>query len=466
MFHVTLRGAVGAVLLFAVASFAHADVKVSHLFGDNMVFQQGKPLPVWGTAAPGEAVTVTLAGKTATATADDKGNWLVKLPEMPANADGQALSIAGKNTLTFKNVLVGEVWVCSGQSNMEWPVTAALKPAEEISAAKFPQIRLITVPKAKGGDVAKTDFEGQWAECTPDTVKGFSAVAYFFGREIHQTQKVPVGLIHCSWGGQPAEFFTPPSAFAADPSLKESGDHQHAKNVMKEPSTLWNGMIAPLVPFAIQGAIWYQGESNVPMAKHYHKLFSAMIQGWRKEWNQGEFPFLFVQIAPWDYSRIPGWPREGCPLVREAQTKTLALPKTGMTVTMDIGDVNDIHPKNKQEVSHRLALSARKIAYGEAVNDSGPTLKSAEVKDKTIVVAFDNAKGLMMKGDKLAAFQIAGADKKFVDATATLEGETVIVTAEGVAEPKFVRFAFLDTSLPNLFNGDGLPAGPFRTDAD
>ena len=333
-------------LVVVLPATAFADVKLPKVFGDNMVLQQGMPVPFWGTADAEEKVTVTLGDKTAEATADAMGKWSLKLPELAATADPQTVTVTGKNTLTFKNVLVGEVWVCSGQSNMEWSVSLALNPKEEAAAASFPQIRFITVPHgdAKKGATPQSDFAGSWAECSPANISSFSAVAYFFGREIHQQKKVPVGLIHTSYGGTPAEYWVPPSAFAADAALKETGEHPHAKNVMSTPSILWNSMVAPLVPYAMRGVIWYQGESNVPMAKQYRKLFPGMIQGWRKEWGQGDFPFLYVQIAPWDYGLIKEWPREGAALVREAQLKALATPNTAMVVTTDIGDVKDIHP--------------------------------------------------------------------------------------------------------------------------
>jgi sialate O-acetylesterase len=462
---------VATVLLLALGlcglspSSVRADVRLPKLIGDNLVLQQGKPLPIWGWADPGEKVSVTFAGKTEVATADEKGKWMVKLPAQSANSQPRELSVAGKNTIVLKNVLVGEVWIGSGQSNMEWSVAASANPQEEIQNGTYPEIRLFTVPKKRAGAEPQEDVVGQWSECTPDTVKGFSAVLYFFGRDLHKQLKVPVGLIHTSWGGTPAEHWMPNSAFAADASLKQTSDHPHAQNVMKEPGTLYNGMVAPLVPYAIQGVIWYQGESNVPMAKEYRKLFPAMIQGWRKEWNQGDFPFLYVQIAPWVYSNIPTWPRSGCPLVREAQLKTLSLPKTGMAVTMDIGDVNDIHPKNKQEVGRRLAHCARAQAYGEDLVYSGPLFKSMKVDGSKIVLSFDHlGGGLAQQGDKLRTFQIAGKDQQFVDATAEIVGETVVVHSPQVAEPVAVRYAWQDDALPNLMNRAGLPASPFRTD--
>ena len=460
-----VRSALLALAVACMPSAVQADVRLPHIIGSNMVLQQGKPLPIWGWAEAGEKVPVSSAGKQAEGTADDKGKWRVTLEALPVSAEPLEMTVSGKNKLTLGNILVGEVWICSGQSNMEWPVTAAQNPAEEIKAAMYPKLRLVTVPKKSGGQMPQEDFEGAWAECTPQTVASFSATAYFFGRELQKLRNVPVGLIHASWGGTPAEHWTPAAEFAADATLKETSDHPHAQGVMKNPSHLYNGRIAPVVPFAIAGAIWYQGESNVPMAAHYRKLFGAMIHGWREEWKQGDFPFLYVQIAPWVYDRINGWPRSGCPLVREAQLQTLAVKNTGMVVTMDIGNVNDIHPQNKQEVGRRLALNAQAVAYGEKLVYSGPLYKSMKVEGNKIVVEFDHAGGgLKAKGDKLVTFQIAGKDRVFVDADAKIEGQTVVVSSPAVAEPVAVRYAFQDDSLPNLFNQEGLPASPFRTD--
>lgn len=452
-------------IVSCLATLVQADVKLPKIFGDSMVLQQGKPLPVWGLAGPGEEVSVKIAGKEARGTADDKGKWLVTLPALEVSDKPLEMTVSGKNTLTFKDILVGEVWVCSGQSNMEWPLMGALNPQEEIKAADYPLIRLITVPKLRGGNEPRADFEGKWVLCKPETVAGFSAVAYFFGRDLSRDRKVPVGLIHTSWGGTPAEYWVPPATFVDHPELKKTSDHPVAVNVMKDASTLYNGMLAPLVPYAIAGAVWYQGEANVPMSKEYRQLFPGMIEGWRKAWNQGDFPFLFVQIAPWNYAAIKTWPRIGAPLVREAQLHALSLKNTAMVVSMDIGNVNDIHPKNKQEVGRRLALAARAVAYAEKLVYSGPLYKSMQVDGNKVVVHFDHAgSGLAFKGDKLVAFQIAGADKQFVDAEAKIEGDTVIVQSDKVSTPVAVRYAFEDVALPNLQNKEGLPASPFRTD--
>ncbi len=316
---------------------------------------------------------------------------------------------------------------------MEWPVSASVDPEKEIAAADHPQMRLFKVDRKKS-DKPEQDVAGQWAACNSETVPKFSAVGYFFGRHLQKHLDVPIGLINSSWGGTPAEYWTPPSSFQSNPELLDTSDHPHAQNEMKSRSVLYNGMIAPLVPLSIRGAIWYQGESNVPMARYYERLFSAMITGWRREFQQEDFPFLFVQIAPWDYSKIASWPPSGAPLVRDAQLKTLALPKTGMVVTTDIGNVQDIHPKNKQEVGRRLGLAARAIAHGEDIVFSGPIFRSLKIDGDRAILSFDHVGGgLMAKGDELKHFQIAGADKKFVNAQAVVQGDTIVVHSDAVA---------------------------------
>jgi sialate O-acetylesterase len=453
-----------AALLLSLPAAARAEVRLPSIFTSHMVLQHGKPTRIWGWAGAGEKVTVEFARQTVEAQADDAGKWRAELAALEPSAESRTLKVTGpESAIELTDVLVGSVWVCSGQSNMEWSVTASLNAQEEISGANYPNIRLITVPKVSAPEPAD-NFEGAWAACTPETVPGFSAVAYFFGCELQRRHDMPVGLINAPWGGQPAEYFTPASAFEADPSLKETSDHPHAQNVMKTPSVLYNGMIAPLVPLAIDGVIWYQGESNVPMGRQYRKLFPAMIEGWRREFGQGDFPFLFVQIAPWNYGGIGDWPREGCPLVQEAQLMTLRLPNTGMVVTQDIGNVADIHPANKQEVGRRLALWACQYVYGDELVASGPIYKGHAIDGNKVVITFDHASGLKAAGEQVKWLKICGADKTFVDAEGTIVGDTLVVSSPAVAEPVAVRYAFEDIAEGNLFNAEGLPASPFRTD--
>jgi len=491
--------------LSAAAGNVSADVRMPSIFGDNMVLQRGTALPIWGWAEPGEKITVEIAKQSATATADQSGRWMVKLKPLSAGGPHE-LIVSGRNRLVFRNVMVGEVWICSGQSNMEWPVAASLNGSQEQAAANYPLIRLFTV-KHKVSTTPQQDPEGKWDVCSPQTVGGFSGVGYFFGREIHKRLGVPVGLIQSAWGGTPAEAWTSKSVLEADPELKpiverwdqalaqyptaverykqqladweksaaqarEKGEPEPKKpNPPEDPKTnpwlpagLYNGMICPLIPFAIRGVIWYQGESNADRAYQYRRLFPAMIKCWRKAWGK-EFPFLFVQLANFMEAK-PEPVDDAWAELREAQLMTLSLPKTGMAVAIDIGEANDIHPKNKQDVGLRLALAAMKVAYGRNLVHSGPIYKSMKVEGNKIRLWFDNVgSGLVAKGDGvLKGFAIAGEDRKFVWAEAKIEGNTVVVWSEKVPKPVAVRYGWSCNPVCNLYNAEGLPASPFRTD--
>jgi sialate O-acetylesterase len=450
-------------LLLSFASTAlRAEVKLAGVFGDNMVLQRDMPVPVWGSADKGEVVTVQIANETDSVRADENGRWKVTLDKLQV---GQSLemTVIGETGggITLKNILVGDVWICSGQSNMEMGVGACDHAKEEIAAADYPNIRLFTVPRKQAAEPT-TEVKSQWLPCTPANIgaedwSSFSAAAYFFGRQLNKELNVPIGLIHTSWGGTPAEFWTSRKALEADPALKPLAQG--------ESSCLYNGMIAPLIPFAIRGAIWYQGESNAGRAYKYRTLFPAMIRNWRTDWGQGDFPFAFVQIAPFDYGDAnPACWAELC----EAQAMTLkAVPNTGMAVTVDIGDVKDIHPRNKQDVGKRLALWALANVYGKDVVYSGPVYKSMAVEGNKIRVQFENVGGGLVArdGKPLGEFTVAGEDQKFVPATAEIDGDSVVVASAEVASPVAVRFAWRDDTQPNLSNKDGLPAGPFRTDS-
>ena len=438
----------------------YAEVKPNILFTDGAVLQRGQNVPVWGTANDGEKITVEFAGQTATTTAQG-GKWKVELK--PLEAGGPfSMKISGNNTLTVNNLLVGEVWVASGQSNMEWIFNSSHEPDVERAKAKYSQIRMITAAKA-ASLVPLDELQGNWQECSPETVGGFSAVAYFFARDLHAKLGVPVGIISSSWGGTPAQAWTSAEGFEGHPELKGYSDQLKAANALPAdgsqnfPAALYNAMIAPVVPYGMKGVIWYQGESNAGQSKEYQTLFPAMIADWRSKWKMGDFPFLYVQIAP--FSGMP-------PEIREAQFLTLAKSKnTAMTVTTDYGDANDIHPKQKEPVGNRLSLAARALAYGEKIVYSGPLYKAMKVMGGEIAIAFDSTGGgLVAKDGELKGFTIAGADGKFVPAKAEIKGANVVVSAEGVSDPKAVRYGWDNVPDVNLFNKEGLPASPFRTD--
>jgi sialate O-acetylesterase len=501
------------VLLLANGGTVFADVSLPAVICDNMVLQRGRASAIWGWAEPGEKVSVKGSWQWfwASTSADADGRWNVNV--LPPRAAGPyEITIHGRNTITIKNVLVGEVWVCSGQSNMQWSVQASANAQEEVAAAKYPQIRLFYV-KREVADEPKSNCTGNWVECRPETVPGFSAVAYFFGRELHKELGVPVGLIHTSWGGTPAEAWTrrgeleKESDFA--PILKRSADSiarypqakadyekkleawKEAAKKAKEagtkeprrprgpssplnshtPAALYNAMIAPLIPYGIQGAIWYQGESNAGRAYQYRKLFPAMITNWREDWGQGDFQFLFVQLA--NFMAVKPDPCDSAwAELREAQSMTLRLPNTGMAVIIDIGEADDIHPKNKQDVGKRLALWALAKTHGKKLVYSGPIYESMRVAGSKIVLSFEHVGGGLVAGcgerasagEPLKGFAIAGEDRKFVWADAIIEGDTIVVSSDKVAEPVAVRYAWADNPVCNLYNKEGLPASPFRTD--
>ena len=488
----------------------NAEVKPNSLFSDNMVLQCGVAVPVWGRADEGEEVTVEFAGQFLSAVAQN-GKWMVKLNPLKVSNIPQEMKISGKNIVVVKNILVGEVWVCSGQSNMERPLGLhpPLKPvlnwqAEAKDAINYPHIRQFVVPRLTT-DMKVETIKGKWVICDTSSVISFSAVGYFFARSLTKQLKVPIGLLFSSWPGTAAEKWTSRVAMENNLELKsivEKYDqslldfpallakyklnedsllakwvsdtisaHIANKPIPKKPIApiepkksgecggLFNGMIAPLIPYAIKGVIWYQGESNQSNAKQYQTLFPAMITDWRKCWNSGDFPFLFVQIAPYKFMN---------PEIREAQLISWQkTPNTAMTVIVDCGDSADIHPADKKTVGERLALAARALAYNQKVAYSGPIYKSMEVKGNTIELSFDFVnKGLMVQGDRLTDFVIAGEDKKFVPANAIIKGNKIIVSSEKIQSPVAVRMGWANVPHINLFNLDGLPASPFRTDID
>ena len=519
------------LLLWLTAS--QAAVKPNNLFSDNAVLQQGVSVPVWGTAKEGEKVTVSFAGQKVETVAKD-GKWKVALSGLKPSETPQTMTIAGENTITINNVLVGEVWVCSGQSNMAFSLDGAANASTEIPAANHPKLRMFIVGRTPSLEPLPEET-GAWLECTPQTAHRFSAVGYFFGRDLIKARGEAVGMINTSWGGTTAQAWTSLSGLEKDPKLSDyvakvkqvvadfpqasakyqqekpaydaavkkwlaevgkdynpklaqwNKDVQQAKLEGKPlpprpvpakpkpvelplptgpaaggtgtPTLLYNGMVSPLMPYAIKGVIWYQGESNNTKAQEYASLFPRMIADWREKWSQGAFPFLFVQIAPY---------KDMLPELREAQlTSWKNTPNTAMAVITDVGDANDIHPRQKEPVGARLALAARAVAYGENIEFSGPLFEALKIDGSKAVISFTHlGGGLVAKDGALKGFTIAGADKNFVPATAVISGDKVIASSDKVAAPVAVRYGWANVPDVNLWNRSGLPATPFRTDAN
>lgn len=454
---------------------SYADIRLPALVGNNMVLQRNKPLQIWGWADKGEKVTVSFRNHVYSAVTTANGKWKVLLPAQVAGGP-YSMTISGHNKIKLDNILIGEVWVASGQSNMEMPLKGwgkVLNFEQEIAAANYPDIRLFqvkhTTSTAPLDDV--TPWEGGWLPCSPQSIPEFSSTAYFFAREIYGHEHIPVGIIHSSWGGTVAEAWTSGEsvkqipAFADTVKAYESLATPLSPGGPNRPTLLYNAMIHPLLPYAIRGVIWYQGESNAGRAYQYRQLFPLMIKDWRKHWKNGDFPFYFVQLANFkDAQPNPGesdWAE-----LREAQLLTLSLPNTGMATAIDIGDAKDIHPKNKQEVGRRLSLIARAQVYREKISFSGPVYLSKLVNGNKITLSFKYAaNGLKTKqGGTLKGFAVAGEDKKFHWAEATISGNKVTVWSKEVAHPVAVRYNWADNPDGNLYNGDGLPASPFRTD--
>ncbi len=505
-------------LLLAVsllpAARASAGVRLPAVFSSHMVIQRDKPVVVWGWATAGETVTAQVNAATTTAVANDKGEWRLSLPAMQSGGPAVTLTVSASNKIVLEDVLVGEVWLCSGQSNMEFGIGNAVNGQAEIAAANEPDIRLMKVDKSWKPSPAD-DLTGTWKVCTPTTVaeggwNGFSAVGYFFGRELHHKLGVPVGLIDATWGGTRIESWTPPQGFAMVPALgKENaklrasmpGDPEHDRRMAEAVSrveqwtaaakklldagklpppmptvpaallgpdnvqaatALFNGMIHPICPFGIRGAIWYQGESNHDEGMLYAERMKALVGGWRSIWGEGDFPFYYVQIAPNNY----GDKQPFVPEFWEAQAAAESIPNTGMAVVNDIGTLNDIHPKNKQDVGHRLASRALEDTYGmHDVLGHSPTFKSLATEGPKLRVTFDHVgTGLSSRdGKPLTWFEIADADSHgYHKATATIDGASVLLSAPDVKAPTSVRFAWGMLAEPNLMNSAGFPASAFR----
>jgi sialate O-acetylesterase len=441
-----------------------AGFKLAEPFGGAMVLQRDMPVPVWGEADPETEITVTFAGQKKTAVANAKRKWQLTLDPLSASAENRTFTVTGGDeTVVFQNVLVGDVWICSGQSNMEMGVLAVDKTGANIADADFPLIRLRYSDRVSAG-TPQTQFTGStWQVCSPKTLRrggwgGFSAVGFFFGRDLHKTLNVPVGLIQLAWGGTRIEPWTPRRGFKFAPGLekyaKSGRDNGGASN-------LYNAMVSPVVRYGIRGAIWYQGESNLGETNYADKM-RALILGWRSEWEQGDFPFYYVQLAPFSYRNN----HNALPFSWEQQVAALSIPNTGMAIINDIGDIKDIHPLNKTDVSARLARLALSRTYGvKFVDDTGPIFKAARVEGDKVVVEFNHAaSGLVSRdGKPLSHFEIAGADGIFFPAQATIKSGGVIeVSAEQVSTPTQVHFAWNELAEPNLGNGEKLPASAFR----
>ncbi len=502
-------------LLFAAN--LSAEIKLPAVIGSHMVLQQEKPVRIWGWAEPGERITVEFVDQKAQASGDSQGRWEVLFNEMKADGGPHQMSISGTRSqkVILDDILVGEVWVCSGQSNMEWELRRTHSPIPEIRRAEFPGIRFFHVPR-KISTQPLDDVEAEWKVCLPETASDFSAVAYYFGRELHQKLGIPVGLISTRWGGTRIEPWTPVEGFASVPEFHEtlegmvSADEVYRKSVAEflpdlkdwiqrsesaisqkktiplqpemvrhpfdnpqAPASLYNAMVHPLIRFAIRGAIWYQGEANRNDGPIYTKKMEALIKGWRKVWNLGDFPFLYVQLAPYAYEYISEEDGSAIlddyrlPLIWEAQFNALKIPNTGMAVTVDIGNLYDIHPRNKKDVGYRLSLWALAKTYGQKdLVYSGPLYKSMSVEGDKIRIEFEHVgRGLIsLDGRSLTWFEVAGKDRTFYKAKAEINGNSVLVWSEKVVDPVAVRFGWHQLAEPNLGNKEGLPASPFRTD--
>jgi sialate O-acetylesterase len=495
---------VSMALLFVMGSgnLVHGALTLGPLFTDHAVLQRDKPVAIWGLAEPEEEVQVRFHNQTAHARADAEGRWVAVLNALPAIAEGAELTVTGRETITLKDVVVGEVWLCSGQSNMVWTVARSDNAEQEIAAANFPAIRHIKIQGKVAASPQRDVKTTGWELATADKVGDFTAVGYFFGRHLHRELGVPVGLINSAWAGSQIEAWLSRQAIESDPAFavipkrwsqiladypkmkaeydrkmsewqsdqaKSSEADATAKKRPSKPelpfgpghyntpSGLYNSMIHPLLPYALRGTIWYQGEGNAARAGEYAKLFSTLITSWRADFGQGEFPFYWVQLANRG-GRRP-WPE-----LREAQTETLKVPNTGQALAIDIGDSNDTHPRNKQEVGRRLALIALAKTYGRSVAFSGPQFLSAQREGGSMRVRFSHADGgLVVRGGPVQSLEVAGEDGVYVSAEGTIEGDTLVARSSALKHPVAVRYAWHPDPKANLYNQAGLPVAPFRS---
>ncbi len=449
------------VLISSVTLFGQ--IRLPAVIGDNMVLQQKSEVDIWGWGDPGTIIKVTGSWNhdTVQAMISNQAHWAVKL-KTPSAGGPFTISMKGNETIVLKNVLIGEVWVCSGQSNMEWSADSKIiNTDEEVKNSNYPNIRLFHVKKL-GSESAQENCFADWEVCTPETMHSFSAIGYFFGRDLQQNLNVPVGIIEAAWGGTPAEVWVRKELVESDPLLKSCSDKLKTYDWWpSKPGVVYNGMIAPLIPYGIAGAIWYQGESNADTPESYRKLFKTLIESWREDFDK-EFPFYYVQIAPYTYGMDTR-----ATLIRETQMQTLDVPKTGMVVVSDLVDnVKDIHPKDKQDVGKRLASLALAETYGvQGLIYKYPLYQSMKVEKSKVRISFENvSKGLKCNGDEISSFEIAGVDKVFRPARVKIDGNTVVVSSKEVKNPVAVRYEFSNDAIGNLFSTEGLPVAPFRTD--
>ena len=498
-----------AFLLAALCTFhsggnpGRAEVTLPLVFANHMVLQRDQPIPIWGKAEPGEKITISLGKDQISTVADPEGRWSVRLPARPGSQRPVDLAIRGLNTITVSDVLVGDVWLCSGQSNMHWPLRLATGGEAEISQAADPGLRLLNLvgkPQTQGRqfDGAELDccrsgkyLTGGWAACSPESARDFSAVGYFFGRAMREDLRVPIGLIHNAVGGTPTEAWIDREALAADPVLKgllnanwlenpsihpfcrsraitnmpglkeELGRGTRRYHHPYEPGFMHAAGIAPLAPFALRGVLWYQGESNTHSAQLHDRLFPLLVKGWRDLWGQGDFPFLFVQLP--NLNSAEDWPA-----FRQSQLKASRLGRTGMAVTIDIGDPNDVHPRDKREVGRRLSLLARTIAHGAAIESSGPVFQSSKRMGGELHLSFTHSGDrLGVKGDpKLSGFEVRGTGGDFIPVPARVHQREVVLTLPGQTVPKAIRWAHTPNPPSHLVNPEGLPASPFEVELD
>ncbi len=496
------------IITITFYSIGSATVKVASIFSSDMILQRGMSVPIWGNASPAETVAIDFNSQSVRTIADSNGKWLVRLSSM-SEGGPFTMIIRGKNEIHLQNIMIGEVWICSGQSNMTFELKKSNNAKDDLAGATNTMIRFFTVPKVVS-ETLQTECTGSWSVCSPKEAEDFSAVGYFFGKALQESLKVPIGLVHDSWGGTAAEGWIPKEVLERDSDFtpiltrwnRDVADYPRAikewqeqmskildqwkadsltavtngKMVPRKPSAprgpghrdtptgQYNGMLAPIIPTAIRGVIWYQGESNATRAYQYRKLFPALITYWRNVWQQGDFPFYYVQLP--NLNRQPEPSKSGWAELRETQLMTLSLPNTGMAVTIDVGDPKDLHPTNKRPVGARLALIALGKTYGKKIEYSGPMVSDVTIKKNNVGFKFTHAEGGLVTSnkEKLIGFTIAGGDKKFIAADAVIKGNEIIVSHPMVKNPASVRYAWADNPNCNLYNKSGLPASPFRTD--